>query len=227
MYEKILQKLKEQRVSTSNGKEQRVSTSNVSDRSLEDLAKSLETIISTDEILLSADFSKAISSIDGNINSYTASAVNKAIIDTDKKIRDEFGKKPTTEKTAATEPQDIKAILNEALSPLITEINTLKGEKVLIGRQDILSSKLNGTPDAYKNSVLTNFKRANFKDDEDFNSYITEIETQSKGVIQEAKEKGLNFGVPSSNVHKVEENELDPVFKTAIKAREEENKQKN
>ena len=49
MFEKILQKLKAQRGTTSN----------VSDKSLEDLAKSLVTVITTDELLNAMDLSAA------------------------------------------------------------------------------------------------------------------------------------------------------------------------
>ena len=87
MYEKILQKLKTQRGTTSN----------VSDRSLEDMAKSYELIIKDDEALNALDFTKIIQSLDGNISKIAADAAKKA------KDEAEAQKKPI----ADPDPEDV------------------------------------------------------------------------------------------------------------------------
>lgn len=204
MYEKILQKLKEQKGTTSN----------VSDRTLEDLARSLETIINTDELLEKADLTNAIKSIDGNINHYTAKQVEEAKKNFKPEIKPEV--KPVEKKSTDPKNVDIKDMISEALSPLVTEINSLKTEKVTQSRSEILQDKLKETPLIFKDATLNGFKRMRFETDEDFNSYLSEVEESAKGAIQEAKEKGLNTSVPPVNVQKPDLEEVTPEMQKAI-----------
>ena len=201
MYEKILQQLKKQRGQTSN----------VSDRSLEDLAKALESLIASDEILEKTDLTAAIGSIDQNINHYTAEEVKKL-------------KAPGTNPAPAVPPvkkiestNDTTALLLEAIQKLTEKVGKIEGEKVGISRKEKLSEKLKETPDLFKTAMLKSFERQTFKDDNDFETYLTEIDEQSKTAIQEGKEKGLVFSSPGANVHAVDPEAVSPEMLKTIK----------
>lgn len=206
MLEKILQKLKAQRGTTSV----------ISDKSLEDIAKSLVAIIITDDILNVFDFAPVLTSLDGNVNSYTAEAVKKAkeaIKPEEKKAPIEPIKEP--EKAEDT-PAWAKALL-EQNKVLVGEINVLKGDKVVKTRTEKLDAILKETPDIYRNTVLKSFNRANFTDEEDFNNYLTEIKEESKTVIQEGREKGLAFSAPSATITKPDPDGISPEMEKTIK----------
>ena len=223
MYEKILQKLKKQRDELNA---QKGTKSNVSDRSLGDLAKSLETIISTDEILEKADFTNSIASIDGNINHYTAeqvkSAETKAVEDF-KKSEAERIKKEEDEKAKGgqaggqeNEQPDIAKLIQDAIKPVVDELNGLKNKEMTKTRSQILEEKLKETPVIFRNATLSGFNRMTFKDDEEFNSYIAEVEISAATAIQEGKEKGLNTQTPNTNVKPKDPYEVTPEMQKAI-----------
>jgi len=188
----------------------------ISDKSLEDIAKSLVAIITTDEILNVFDFAPVLTSLDGNVNSYTAEAVKKAkeaIKPEEKKAPIEPIKEP--EKAEDT-PAWAKALL-EQNKVLVGEINVLKGDKVVKTRTEKLDAILKETPDIYRNTVLKSFNRANFTDEEDFNNYLTEIKEESKTVIQEGREKGLAFSAPSATITKPDLDGVSPEMEKTIK----------
>lgn len=211
MYEKILQKLKLQRGTTSN----------VSDRTLEDLAKSLVAIISTDEILAVADFTASIASLDGNINNYTAEQIKK--IDSTKQTEEAKKAKEEADRLAAEEAAK-KAGISPEIAALIEQIKqimaTLSGlqtEKAVSTRKQMLEEKLKATPDLFKATVLKSFERTTFKDDDDFNSYLTEMEVEGKKAIQEGQEKGLNFSSPGAVVVKSDSEGISPEMEKTLK----------
>jgi hypothetical protein len=223
MYEKILQKLKKQRDELHT---QKGTKSNVSDRSLGDLAKSLETVITTDEILEKADFSNSIASIDGNINHYTAEQVNtaktdaveaykKAEAERIQKEKDDKAKGNKTDNKDDDEP-DVAKIVQDAIKPLVEKINSFENKEMTQTRSQILEEKLKDTPTIFRNATLSGFNRMNFKDDEEFNTYISEIEESAKAAIQEGAEKGLNTATPSSDIKPPDPEEVSPEMKKAI-----------
>jgi hypothetical protein len=207
MLEKILQKLKAQRGTTSV----------ISDKSLEDIAKSLVAIIATDEILNIFDFAPVLTSLDGNVNSYTAEAVKKA----KEAVKPQDKKDPIIElikepEKADDTPEWAKALL-EQNKVLVGEINVLKGDKIVKTRTEKLDAILKETPDIYRNTVLKSFNRATFTDEEDFNGYLAEIQEESKTVIQEGREKGLAFSAPSATITKPDPDGISPEMEKTIK----------
>lgn len=213
MYEKILLKLKEQRGTTSN----------VTDRSLEDLAKSLVSIITTDDILALTDLSAAIASIDGNINHYTSEAVKKAKAEEEKekakKVEEAAAKKAEEakrKKAAGSKNEEIpeyaQALMDQ--NKLILEqnqtfadnLNALKQEKETSKRGEQLSKVLNGLPEYLVNPIKESFKTASFKDEEAFSTYLQQVEKSGKTFEQQAKEQGLNTDTPTIVVKKPVDN---------------------
>ena len=212
MYDEILEKLKNQRGTTSN----------VSDRSLEDMAKSLEPFITDAEALVKADFTKAIESIDGNLNHYTAEqvkAASKKQLDEieAKKVADALEKKKLEDgKGADPEKPDIKSIIADALAPLTREISTLKAEKATQSRSDLLQAEIAKTPVIFKDTTTKAFKRMNFETDEEFTEYLTEVKEGAKEAIQIGNESGLRFTTPTNEVHKPDPDDVSPEMEKAL-----------
>jgi len=198
MYEKILQKLKAQREKTST----------VSDRSLEDLAKALVPVITTEEALALIDLAPAIKSIDGNINHYTKTQLEK--IKADEKAAQEAEAKKAKEKaegdkTGETTP-DLAKLIADALAPLATEIASLKKEKVVGSRLEKLQESLKGLPEFYTKPLMAGFNKVNFESDADFDTYLQEVATQGAAFTQAAKEHGLPTYVPGGDIKRPVEN---------------------
>lgn len=221
MFEKILQKLKTQREKTSN----------VSDRSLEDLARSLEKIITTDELLEAADLSAAIKSIDGNISHYTKTQLEKIKRDAEEAERlkkEEEAAEAARKKAEAEGKPDIagevaKAVA-EAMKPLMGEISSLKTEKQTVDRKGKLEEALKGTPDYYKNPIIAGFGKTTFQTEDDFAEYLSEVQTSTSSFIQTAKENGLPTHTPPGQTKKIEDtgetSELAEAAKLAAEAKE-------
>lgn len=217
MYEKILQKLMLQREKNSN----------VSDRSLQDLARSLATVITTDEQLELADLSTAIKSIDGNINHYTKISLEKIR----KEEADAKAKEDALEAEKATEEARKKAeaegrvditgavakAVADAIKPLMGEISSLKTEKSLNERKGNLESILKDAPEYFKNPIINGFNKTSFENDEEFTEYLSEIETSTKGFLQTAQENGLPTHTPAVNTKKPVDTGETAVLSDALK----------
>jgi hypothetical protein len=72
-------------------------------------------------------------------------------------------------------------------------------EKVTTTRREQYAKALEGTSDAFKNKSLKDFDRMNFKDDEDFTSYLTDATEDAKGFIQEDANNGLGGDRPGGS----------------------------
>lgn len=214
MFDKILAKLKEQRGDTSN----------VSDRTLEDLARSLESVITTDEILEAADLTKAIESFDGNLNHYSAEAVKKA---EQKKKNDEDKKKKKKVVTVSKNDDDEvdddedkndvpswakKLIENQ--QAIVDDLNGMKQEKTTSSRKTRLIKSLEKTPDFYKKPILKGFEKINFEDEDSFDQYLKSVESSRDEFTQAAAEKGISIA-PTPSPKKEEDTGETDVLKEA------------
>lgn len=207
MYEKILEKLKQQRGQNTQ----------VSDRTLESMAKRYARYIDTDEKLESEDFKEDIENIQGNIG-----AIAKQVKeDTEKKITPE--KKPEEKKEKVEKPDEKKEDMPEWAKSmleqnkvLLEKVNGMQDEKVTQSRSEILNEKLKETPLIFKNATISGFNRMKFENDEEFNAYLSEVEENAKAAIQEGNEKGLNTSTPKPDVHKPDPEEVSPEMQKAI-----------
>jgi hypothetical protein len=212
MREKILQKLKSQKPAQSS----------VSDRTLDELAAHYELIITTDEQLDKVDFAIAIKTIDGNINSHAAKAVDDKQAKVSKLEADlalakkELEKGKTPEKTQDTMTPTEKLLfdqLNEMKAAIlaITKTDTSKS------RESQIIELLKETPDVFKNTILNTFKTASFENDEMFETYKTTVETSKNEFVQQMTENGLKFPSPSVNVKKADKDEVSTAMLETIK----------
>lgn len=103
---------------------------------------------------------------------------------------------PADDPTKKTNPDDlqaaIKAAVAEVVKPLNDEIAALKGSKISESRLQTLTEKLGSCKDeTFKAKVLKDFNRMSFTDDNAFNEYLTETETDIAAFNQDLANKGL------------------------------------
>lgn len=103
---------------------------------------------------------------------------------------------PADDLTKKTNPDDlqaaIKAVVAEVVKPLNDEIAALRGSKISESRLQMLTEKLGSCKDeTFKAKVLKDFNRMSFTDDNAFNEYLTETETDIAAFNQDLANKGL------------------------------------
>lgn len=103
---------------------------------------------------------------------------------------------PADDPTKKTNPDDlqaaIKAAVAEVVKPLNDEIAALRGSKISESRLQTLTEKLGSCKDeTFKAKVLKDFNRMSFTDDNAFNEYLTETETDIAAFNQDLANKGL------------------------------------
>lgn len=109
---------------------------------------------------------------------------------------------PADDSTKKTDPNDlqaaIKAAFAEVVKPLNDEIAALRGAKISETRLQTLTEKLGSCKDeTFKAKVLKDFNRMSFADDDAFNEYLTETETDIAAFNQDLADKGLgDLGKP-------------------------------
>ena len=89
------------------------------------------------------------------------------------------------------DPNDISAVIKaavaEAVKPFQEKLSAYDADNIAKARLQALNEKLNGCKDEnFKTQTLKDFQRMNFKDDADFNEYLTakvaDIETANQNV---------------------------------------------
>lgn len=78
-------------------------------------------------------------------------------------------------------------------------LEALESGKTLDSRKSKLEEKLKDAPEKLKESYLKKFQRMNFKDDEDFDGYLSEVEEEVKEFEQEDSNSGLRGFGPSKS----------------------------
>ncbi|WP_407497487.1 hypothetical protein [Elizabethkingia meningoseptica] len=87
------------------------------------------------------------------------------------------------------QPQDIATIVKEAVSaavePFKTRLDTMDQNTITSNRLKLFNEKIEKAPDYFKEKALRDYNRMTFKDDEDFDAFIKETETDLSKVNQE------------------------------------------
>ncbi|WP_183560675.1 hypothetical protein [Mucilaginibacter sp. SP1R1] len=109
-------------------------------------------------------------------------------------------------KTPEPEPDPNESSTDKLLKALMAKmekqdaaIAAMAGEKVTNTRRDQYAKALEGTSDAFKTKALKDFDRMNFKDDEDFTSYLTDATEDAKVFIQDDANSGLGNDRPAGS----------------------------
>ena len=99
---------------------------------------------------------------------------------------------PPTELNAET----IASIVQKAIEPFATELNSIKTIKTVETRKQLLAKELEGLEEEFRTPYLTAFDRMVFKDDEDFNSHLETVKTDVAKLNQSLIDKGLSSNRP-------------------------------
>ena len=95
---------------------------------------------------------------------------------------------PPTELNA----EAIAAIVQKAIEPFATELNSIKTNKVVETRKQLLIKELEGLDEGFRTPYLNAFDRMNFVDDDDFNAHLSNVKTEVVKIQQSLIDKGLS-----------------------------------
>ena len=98
-----------------------------------------------------------------------------------------------SQKTTSTANSDVPAWvkdLQKSVETLASQVETMKGEKITTGRKERLTKLLADTG-TYGEAALKNFERMSFKDDDDFEDYLTSVEGDLAKFKQQMADSGL------------------------------------
>lgn len=101
---------------------------------------------------------------------------------------------PKTDPKTDSNPADIAKIVAAAIAPLMQEVASLKAGKIGDTRKAQLEAKLNGLEGVnpkFKATVLKNYGRMSFEDDDAFETFLSEVEEDAKEYVQEEANTGL------------------------------------
>lgn len=84
----------------------------------------------------------------------------------------------------------IAAAVSSALKPLNDKLAALEGEKTTNSRRSVLAKILEGSHERICQRYEKDFARMNFKDDEEFNSWIEEITPDIEAIRNDFESKG-------------------------------------
>lgn len=155
------------------------------------------------------------------------SEINRQINEA-KKPKVEDPAKPADEPAKPAVPADempewAKGLVN-SIGTLTQGLQAIQAEKVGTTRREQYAKTLEGTSEAYKAKALKDFDRLTFKDDEDFNSWVTENSEDVKVFVQEETDSNLGGDRPAGGyggkAPKGGEKEVSPAMKELIAERE-------
>lgn len=180
---------------------QRYANVGLSDKTIETIAEMLGSTVADEAQIETAvaGVENIVKAFQSESDSRVTSAVAKAKAE---KTTTTEPKKPAEQKQETTTPQadDASALskaINEALAPLLKEVQSLKSEKLIDTRKAQLEAKTKEMPESYRNTILKNFGRMNFETDEAFAEYLAETETDFKAFEADLTKQGVtNFPAP-------------------------------
>lgn len=107
--------------------------------------------------------------------------------------------------------------LLESNKVLSEKLATLESSKAKDSRKSVFEAKLEKVPASVKSTLMKNFERMNFTDDDDFNAYIGELDTEVSSLSQELSNNGLKgFGKPIIGAGKADKQATDEQAKAVL-----------
>jgi hypothetical protein len=107
--------------------------------------------------------------------------------------------KPETKPTPQNDVPEWAKTYFEQQSMLMNEVLNLKNGKVADTRkQQLLKAIPETLPEAYRNSILKNFEKMSFSNDDDFTNYCNEVKMDTDSVLKEFTAKGAIINPPGS-----------------------------
>ena len=194
-------------------------SSNVSDRTINDISDIFAPLI-TDENIETLDLGILFKTLDGNINKVTATAVEtiktQSKLEDKKPIKEESKKEEIIEnkkEEEMSEQESESALLRKELADLKAKLDQTEREKIANERKTIFNSKIDKAPEQFKKILNKNFDKISFNAEDEFNSYLTDIETDIAEYSQSMAESGLNRSVPNPAKPKVDDGQTDSLAK--------------
>lgn len=102
---------------------------------------------------------------------------------------------PEKQKTPDDTPAWAKALIDKSAA-LEAKISAMEGDKTANTRKKQLAEALDKAPDKLRSRYEKDLARMNFKDDAEYNEWLTEVKTDTEALVAEANTKGAVFGRP-------------------------------
>lgn len=153
-----------------------------SDKAIESVLAYLETTVTAEDQIDGAvnGVEALLKAFQGEIDSRVTSAVQKA---TKKDDGNPSGGDPKKDEPKEDVPAWAKTLLEK--------VQALETGNSVNTRKQALEAKLKDVSPTVKDKILKDFNRMTFATDEDFNTYLTETETDVQALEQSAADKGL------------------------------------
>lgn len=116
-----------------------------------------------------------------------------------------------------------KAIANamkEALAPISQRLEAIEGEKVTTSRLSKIQEVAKKAGGPYEKTLLKNFGRMTFASEDDFTSYLDEVEADVDAYIQENSNNGLSNSPKPKGGGTGGKEAIDPMLKERINDRQ-------
>ena len=184
----------------------------VSERTIDDLADSFSALI-TYESLETFDFSKVIKSLDGNINAVVAKVATAPKVEEKPKVE-------VPKIVESKEPENEYSKLKNEIELMKTELQNTKIAKIEAERSFKFKDNISKLPDNLKSVFEKSYSKMKFshEDDTDFDTYLTDIQTDIIGLVQTNNLSGLNGSAPSAVVKPIVNDGQDSILASALKA---------
>ncbi len=110
---------------------------------------------------------------------------------------------------------------NKIIEGLTTQLSAFKAGQTTQTRRQQLEEKLKDAPDKFKTRTLRDFDRLKIDSDEDFESYLADVEQDVADEVQAVADAGLGVDLPSGGLggKKLKEDEVSPAMKELIDQR--------
>jgi len=120
------------------------------------------------------------------------------------RVRQDVKKNTTTQQQQATEPPKNNDVpeWQKAIEALTNQVSALTKQTVVSTRKEQFVKTLSGLHESIVKSKLKDFERMNFETDEDFQTYLSETQSDANLINQELINSGLKSNVPQGQATK-------------------------
>lgn len=202
---------------------------NLSNVRINGLADKLDGLITNED-----DIDGEIDKLDQIFSFKDLAALDDAKRNADKKTAEDEDKDKNPEKKDPVDPEkkdepekkdDVPSwasALIESNKALQTEIASIKAGSTTQSRRQQLETKLKDAPEKFKARTLRDFDRLKIDSDDDFTSYLADVEQDVADEVQAASDAGLGNDSPvrGAGGGKLKDDEVSPAMKDIIAQRE-------
>jgi len=153
-----------------------------SDNAFESVAAFLEPTISEEEQIDNsiAGVESLLKGFQGEVDNRVTTALKKAKQEPTQSQQQGGGNNSTIEPDKTPDNNDL-------IQSLLKKVEALEQGKTFENRTKVVESKIGNVPPSIKNTILNNFSRMNFNDDEQFNQYLLQLEGDITTIAEEFK----------------------------------------